>query len=300
MLLPSAELKNLHKRVPILLSGKELPANCDIRYGQFYYFFMFNEAGELTDVADMSNGLTMRTQKGMSLPKAFLDMVAESMKITTSLASCERDYLESKGSKKSYKKLTKKLTELERIGSLRVAAFLRENAAKTADPILTRRRSLSVETTAVKRQVINKKAIDSFADRIEKFLGDHPGHLDADEILGDYLKVALRYSFDVSQRCQTLADTWRQSASESNRVAINSLADKLLGLADQHTGSVQSQLDKMEMKKKKSYDALRLYAQVGDAEKTLELLKETTSFPVMRPVHAAWRTKAKAKLAGQN
>ena len=297
MLLPSAELKNLHKRVPILLSGKELPANCDIRYGQFYYFFMFNEAGELTDVADMSNGLTMRTQKGMSLPKAFLDMVAESMKITTSLASCERDYLESKGSKKSYKKLTKKLAGLERIGSLRVAAFLRENAAKTADPTLTRRRALSVETAAVKRQVINKKAIDSLARQIEKFLGDHPGHSDADEILGDYLKVALRYSFDVSQRCRALADGWRQAARENNRAAINSLADRLVKLGEEHAGSVQSQLDKM--KKKKSYDALRLYAQVGDAEKTLELLKETTSFPVMRPVHAAWRTKANEKLAGQ-
>jgi len=294
VLLPSAELKNLHKRVPILLSGKELPANCDIRYGQFYYFFMFNEAGELTDVADMSNGLTMRTQKGMSLPKAFLDMVAESMKITTSLASCERDYLESKGSKKSYKKLTKKLAGLERIGSLRVAAFLRENAAKTADPTLTRRRALSVETAAVKRQVINKKAIDSLASQIEKFLGDHPGHSDAAEILEDYLKVALRYSFDVSQRCQALADGWRQAASENNRAAINSLAERLVKLGEEHAGSVQSQLDKM--KKKKSYDALRLYAQVGDAEKTLELLKETTSFPVMRPVHAAWRAQAKSKL----
>ena len=185
----------------------------------------------------------------------------------------------------------------ERIGSLRVAAFLRENAAKTADPTLTRRRALSVETAAVKRQVINKKAIDSLAGQIEKFLGDHPGHSDADEILGDYLKVALRYSFDVPQRCRALADAWRQAASENNRAAINSLADRLVKLGEEHAGSVQTQLEKV--KKKKSYDAVRLFAQVGDAEKTLELLKETTSFPVMRPVHAAWRTKAKEKLAGQ-
>jgi hypothetical protein len=297
VLLPSAELKNLHKQVPILLSGKELPANCDIRYGQFYYFFMFNEVGELTDVADMSNGLTMRTQKGMSLPKAFLDMVAESMKITTSLASCERDYVASKGSQESFKKLTKKLDELERIGSLRVAAFLRENASLTANPMLTRQRALSVETAAVKRQVINKKAIDSLAGQIEKFLLANPSHRDAEQILENYLKIALRYSFDVPQRCRALAESWRQDANETNRAAVSRLAERLIVRGDQHVATVQSQLAKM--KKKKSYDAVRLYAQIGDAEQTLKLLKETTSFPVIRPIHAAWRAKATAKLAGR-
>ena len=85
MLLPSDELKRLHQSVPICLSGAELPGNCDIRYGQFYYFFMFNAEGELTNVADMSNGLTRRVLQGMSLPLAFLDMVDESMLIETSL-----------------------------------------------------------------------------------------------------------------------------------------------------------------------------------------------------------------------
>ena len=101
MLLPSDELKQLHQKVPICLSGRELPGNCDIRFGQFYYFFMFNAEGELTDVADMSNGLTKRVQKGMTLPLAFLDMVEASLLIKTSLDDCERAYLDAQGSAKA-------------------------------------------------------------------------------------------------------------------------------------------------------------------------------------------------------
>ena len=294
-MLPSAELKNLHKRVPICLSMKELPANCDIRYGQFYYFFMFNELGELTDVANMSNGLTMRKQKGMSLPAAFLDMVDESMKIKTSLKSCERDYLDSRGSKESYKKLKKKLNQLERIGSMRVVSFLRKNADQMSDPTLTRWRALSIETAAVKRQVINKKAIDSLGISIETFLGENPGHPEATKILEDYLKVALRYSFDVPKRCRALAATWHENAPDNNRQATRILADRLIEQSDLHAASLDRDIKKLSRKNR--FDAARLYAQIGDAKKTLELLKETTSFPVMRPIHQAWREKANAKLA---
>ena len=69
MLLPSKALKKLHQTVPICLAGNELPGNCDLRYGQFFYFFMFNAEGELATVSNMSNGLTDRINEGMTLPK---------------------------------------------------------------------------------------------------------------------------------------------------------------------------------------------------------------------------------------
>ena len=295
MLLPSAELKKLHETVPICLSMKELPANCDIRYGQFYYFFMFNELGELTDVANMSQGLTMGKRRSMSLPEAFLDMVDESLKIKTSLASCEREYLDSKGAAKSYKNLKKKLKQLEQIGSMRVVHFLREHADQMADPTLTRFRAISLEAAAVGKQVIEKKAFDALRSSIEVFLIENSDHPEIGKVLENYFNVALRYSFDVPKRCNELAASWRKGAGDENRAATMILADQLIEYCDRHTKSVQGEIKDLD--NRNSYEAPRLYAQIGDAEKTLESLEKSQTFGVFRPIHKAWREQAAESLA---
>jgi len=294
VLLPSDELKQLHRRVPICLSGAELPGNCDIRFGQFYYFFMFNAEGELTHVADMSNGLTRRVRQGMSLPLAFLDMVDESMQMETSLDDCERAYLDSKGAAEAYHMLLDKLKQMERIGSIRVATLLRENAEKMDDPVRTRFHALSIEIAAVRRQVINKKAIDSLAESIENFLARSPDHPGANELLGAYLEVALKYSFDIAARCQAVARKWQENPIDGRQQAARELAGRLVQRCDRHLRSVRGNIKKL--KSETSYDAPRLYAQLGDAEKTLELLEKTQTFGVMRPIRSAWREKAEAKL----
>ena len=294
MLLPSDELKQLHQKVPICLSGRELPGNCDIRFGQFYYFFMFNAEGELTDVADMSNGLTKRVQKGMTLPLAFLDMVEASLLIETSLDDCERAYLDAQGSAKAYSNLLAKLKQLERIGSLRVTTLLRENADQMDDPVRTRFHALSIEIAAVRRQVINKRAIDSLAASIETFLAQNPDHPDANELLNAYLEVALKYSFDIAGRCHAVAQKWRENPSGGKEASARELADKLVKRCDQQVASVRGSIKKL--KSETSYGVPRLYAQLGDAKKTLDLLEKTKAFGVMRPIRRAWREKAEAKL----
>ena len=190
MLLPSDELINLHTTVPICLSGDELPANCDLRYSQFYYFFTFNELGELTHVSNLSKGLTERTERGVSLPVAFLELVEESLKIRKSLDACERQYIKARGTSKSYRVLRNKLDELERIGSMRVADLLRKHAEQMEQPELTRYHALEIEMAAVKEQVINKKSIDQLARRIEVFLTRNPDHPETDNLLKHYCMLS--------------------------------------------------------------------------------------------------------------
>ena len=293
-MLPSTELMDLHQTVPICLSDQELPANCDIRYGQFYYFFMFNESGELTNVANISDGLSSRKKEGMSLPEAFLAMVDESLEIDTSLESCERDYLESKGSKESYRQLKKKLNQLERIGSMRVVALLREQSDQMSDPTLTRFRALAFETAAVKQQVINKRAIDALANNIEHFLGENPDHPEVPRILKDYFKVALKYSYDVPGHCQRLAATWRTKGENGNIAALVTLADQMTEASDQHLLTIDKAIGKL--KNPNGWEAPRLFAQKGDSQKTLESLKGAMAVPVMKPIYQDWTEQANANL----
>ena len=293
-MLPSAELMDLHQTVPICLSEQELPANCDIRYGQFYYFFMFNEAGELTNVANISDGLSSRKKEGMSLPEAFLAMVDESLQIDTSLESCERGYLESKGSKESYKQLKKKLNQLERIGSMRVVALLRRQADQMTDPNLTRFHALSFETAAVKQQVINKRAIDRLARNMEEFLAQNPDHPEAQRILKDYFRIALKYSYDVPGHCQRLAGRWRTEAEDQDSAALAKLADQLMKASDQHLVTVDKAIEKL--KKPNGWEAPRLFAQKGDSLKTLESLEGAMAVPVMKPIYQDWKKQANANL----
>lgn len=286
MLLPSKALKKLHQTVPICLAGNELPGNCDLRYGQFFYFFMFNADGELTTVANMSNGLTDRINEGMSLPKGFVDMVHDAIKIKTSLDDYEQAYIDAGGSETSYQALLGKLTEMERIGSMRVVKLLREHADRMKSPTTTRLHALSLEIEAVRRQVINKTAIDALASSIESFLSNNPTHPKAKQLIDDYFNVALRYSFDLGAHCQTLAKQWQPDAPQ--------LAEQLLAKCKRHLNAVRKEIN--NLKDDKGYNTPRLYAQFGDARKTIQLLDSGTTFGVFRPIHRAWRLAAENKL----
>ena len=286
MLLPSRALKKLHQTVPICLAGNELPGNCDLRYGQFFYFFMFNADGELTTVSNMSNGLTDRINEGMTLPKAFVDMVHDALKIKTSLDDYEQAYIDASGSETSYQALQGKLKDMERIGSMRVAKLLRGHADKMKSPTNTRLHALLIEIEAVRRQVINKTAIDALATSIESFLVNNPTHPKTNQLIDDYFDVALRYSFDLDARCQSLAKQWQPSAPE--------LAEQLLAKCKRHLNVVRKEIN--SLKDDKGYNTPRLYAQIGNAQKTIQLLDSGTTFGVFRPIHRAWRISAENKL----
>jgi len=286
VLLPSKALKKLHQTVPICLAGNELPGNCDLRYGQFFYFFMFNAEGELTTVSNMSNGLTDRINEGMTLPKGFVDMVQDAIKIKTSLDDYEQAYIDASGSEPSYQALQGKLTDMERIGSMRVVKLLREHADRMKSPTNTRFHALALEIEAVRRQVINKTAIDALASSIESFLCNNPTHPKTKQLIDDYFDVALRYSFDLDAHCQTLAKKWQPSAPE--------LAAQLTAKCKRHLNAVRKELE--SLKDDKGYNTPRLYAQVGDAKQTIKLLDSGTTFGVFRPIHRAWRISAENKI----
>lgn len=286
MLLPSKALKKLNQTVPICLAGNELPGNCDLRYGQFFYFFMFNAEGELTTVSNISTGLTDRINEGMTLPKGFVDMVQDAIKIKTSLDDYEQAYIDASGSEPSYQALQGKLTDMERIGSMRVVKLLREHADRMKSPTNTRFHALALEIEAVRRQVINKTAIDALAFSIESFLCNNPTHPKTKQLIDDYFDVALRYSFDLDAHCQTLAKKWQPSAPE--------IAAQLIAKCKRHLNAVRKEID--SLKDDKAYNTPRLYAQVGDAKKTIKLLDSGTTFGVFRPIHRAWRISAENKL----
>ncbi len=292
-MLPSNELIDLHATVPICLSGDELPANCDLRYGQFYYFYTFNKLGELTHVSNLSKGLTERTERGVSLPVAFLELAEESLKIQKSLDSCERQYITARGTPESYRVLRNKLDELERIGSMRVAALLRKHADQMEQPELTRYHALAIEMAAVKEQVINKNSIDQLARRIEAFLTRNPDHPQTDEILKQYFQSGLKYTYGVQAHCSDLADVWRGDTENQQAAALNKLADRLEKLCRDHMYNVDKSIN--QLKGPNSWEAPRLYAQKGDAGKMLDALKEAVAVPVLKPIYEDWRTKAKSE-----
>ncbi|MCH2183469.1 MAG: hypothetical protein MK108_15835 [Mariniblastus sp.] len=292
MLLPSPELMQLHETVPICLSGQELPGNCDIRYGQFHYFFMFNASGELTTVVNISRGLADRTKEGVSLPDAFLQMVDESMQVGVSLDSLERAYLESKGSPSSFQKLRHKLNEMERIGSMRVAALLRRHADDMQEPTRTRLHALALETAAVKQQVIDKRAFEHLAQQLEGFLATHPDHPEVKRLLTDYVLVALKYSFDVRQHCQQLGNRWKSQASAENSEATVEMVHQLLEVCQDHLASVDQAIK--NLKSPNGWEAPRLYAQKGDGPNTLRTLEKAIAVPVMKPIYQQWREQAEA------
>jgi len=247
---------------------------------------MFNADGELTTVANMSNGLTDRINEGMSLPKAFVDMVHDALKIESSLDDYEQAYIAAGGSKTSYQALLGKLTEMERIGSMRVVKLLREHADQMKSPTTTQLHALLFEIEAVRQQVINKTAIDSLATSIESFLVNNPTHPKAKQLIDDYFDVALRYSFDLDAGCQSLAKQWQPAAPI--------LAEQLLAKCKRHLNAVRKEIDSLE--DDKGYNTPRLYAQIGDAQKTIQLLDSGTTLGVFRPIHRAWRLAAENKL----
>ena len=281
---------NLHETVPICLSGQELPANCDLRYGQFHYFFMFNAAGELTTVCNISKGLTERSKEGISLPAAFLKLVEEARHVPTSLASLERDYLATKGGQVAFERLQKKLDELERIGSMRVASLLRQNATQMSDPSLTRLRALQIEIDAVRHQVIDKWAIDELARRMELFFTQNPQSPDIPKLMDDYFEVALKYTYGLREHCDGLAERWRITATPATADPIKRLSERLLVQCEKHLAQGKQGISKLESPS--AWEAPRLYAQQGDGEMVTRSLETAIRVPVMKPIHREWRKRA--------
>ena len=281
---------NLHETVPICLSGQELPANCDLRYGQFHYFFMFNAAGELTTVCNISKGLTERSKEGISLPAAFLKLVEEARQVPTSLASLERDYLATKGGQVAFERLKKKLDELERIGSMRVASLLRQNATQMSDPPLTRLRALQIEIDAVRHQVIDKWAIDELARRMELFFAQNPQSPDIPKLMDDYFEVALKYTYGLREHCDGLAERWRRRATPATKDLIKRLSERLLAQCEKHLAQGKQAISKLESPG--GWEAPRLYAQQGDGEMVTRSLETAIRVPVMKPIHREWRKRA--------
>jgi hypothetical protein len=290
VLLPSQQLVDLSKRFAICLSGKKSPANCDIRYRQMYWLMVFDDKGELRSACRLGDQLTKVTKQGFDVPNAFVEVVEQAIASPTSLEQCERDYLASNGSAKAFAALQAKVKELQGVGQMRVAGFLATASGQAKDPVRSRARGLQVEADACSHQVINYEAFAKLRDGVVEFVAAHPEHPAAAELLQPLLEVGMKYSFDLEAKCRAYAQTW----SRGDQVARKKLAARLLKQAAKMVAAAKQGL--LE-RKPGAYGYLRLQAVCGDASAVLAGLETSKTFGVMRPIHAEWRTEAKAKLA---
>jgi len=289
-LLPSPELKQLSGRFAICLSGKTSPANCDIRYRQMYWLMVFDGQGELRGACRLGDELGKVMKQGFDVPNAFVEIVEAAIDQPTSLEQLQRNYLSARGSDASYEALKEKLEQLQGVGKMRVARFLVDAKAKTEDPLRSHARGLQVEADACSRQVINYAAFAKLRDGIAEFVATNPQHPAAAELLEPLLQVGLKYSFDVASKCRAYAKLWSSGGTEAGERR----ADQLLKQADELLAKAREERRGM---KPRQYGLLRLQAVCGDAEAVLATLETTKTFGVFRPIHAEWRTEAKAKIA---
>ncbi|MEC7584347.1 MAG: hypothetical protein VYE77_08515 [Planctomycetota bacterium] len=295
MLLPSQELRELSERVDVCLSGKETPPGCDIRYRQFYWLMVYDERGELLSACRLSDELTKKKQQGLSLPEALVAVVEERLKVSPSLEQLERQYVEERGSQAAYDALVEKVKQIEGVGQMRVADFFVEAAAKTAVPVVSQMRGVLMRADACDHQVINHAAYAELRASIEAFLQQHPGSAHCAELLEPLLEVGMKYTFDVSGRCEAYAQQWSDEAAGPPETleARQALAEELRAMCKEDLKRASERLARM---KPGAYGQLRLQARLGQAQQTLDGLDATKSFGVMRPIHAEWRRDAQASL----
>jgi hypothetical protein len=290
VLLPSQQLIDLSKRFSICLSGKKSPANCDIRYRQMYWLMVFDDKGELRSACRLGDQLTKVTKQGFDVPNAFVEIVEKAIDSPVSLEQVERDYLASKGSDKAFAALQAKVKDLQGVGQMHVSRFLATASAQAEDPVRSRARGLQVEADACSHQVINHGAFAKLRDGVVRFVAAHPEHPAAVELLQTLLEVGMKYTFDVEAKCRAYAQQW----SRGGQVAHERLAASLLKQAAKMITAAEAKLKNL---KPGAYGHLRLQAVRGDAQVVLNGLAATKTFGVFRPIHAEWRTEAKAKLA---
>jgi len=229
VLLPSKELVELSKRYDICLSGKKTPPGCDIRFRQFYWLMVYDDAGELRSACRLADELTKGRKSGLTIPEALVATVDNGLKAECSLEELERRYVEARGSEKAYLALRKKIDNLAGVGQMRVAAFLKDVAEETDDAPLSRARGIHVDAAACNHQVINHAAYAKLRRSIESFVLDHPTHPACHDLIKPLGNVALKYTFDLSAKCESYARTWTsRDGSKAARESFASLSKQLL------------------------------------------------------------------------
>ena len=295
MLLPSQELHELSQRVDVCLSGKTTPPGCDVLFRQFYWLMVFDARGELLSACRLADQLTEKKKLGLSLPESLVAVVDEGLQVSPSLEQLERRYIAERGSEAAYDALVEKVKQMEGVGQLRVAEFFVQSAAKTADPVLSHVRGILMQADACDHQVINPAAYAQLRKSIEAFIQQHPGHPLSGQLLEPLLGVGLKYSFDVSGRCEVYAQKWSDEAAGPPQTleGRRALAQALLALCKD---DVKRAAEKVAGMKPRAYGRLRMQARLGRAQQTLDGLDATKTIGVMRPIHAEWRRDAQASL----
>ncbi len=294
-MLPSKELEELSERFDICLSGKVTPEGCDIRYRQMYWLMVFDAKGELRAASQLSKELTKGKQSGLSVPEALVAAVEAGLAEEHSLEALEQRYVEARGSDDAYKALCDKVDAMAGVGQMRVSSFLKSSAPKTKDPALSIARGILVDASACSHQVINHAAFAALRRSIEGFVFAHPSHPSCKDLIEPLGKVALKYTFDLTRKCDVIADKWKSRKHDSELVdeSLGKLAAQLLSLRDAEIAVAEERLSKLKLG---DYGALRLQARLGRAEATLAGLDAGKSFGVMKPIHSEWRVEATSKL----
>jgi hypothetical protein len=294
VLLPSEEVRVLSERVDICLSGRAVPLGCDIRFRQFYWLMVFSSKGEILAAYRLADQLSKQKKLGSSLPQGLVNVVDAGLKTKFSLEQLERRYISERGSARAYEALKDKVSQMERVGQMRVGKFLAKVAHETADPGLSRARGILMVSDACDHQVINHAAYANLKKLIEGFIHDYPQHPSCLDLIEPLANVALKYSFDLRSRCAVYAKAWSAmpSKNEPARKGLKNLAQKLRDHCDAEVERTKKKLSGM---KPGAYGVLRSLARLGRAKETLEGLEKAKTFGVMRPIHAEWRVDAKAK-----
>ena len=293
-MLPSDELKELSESVDINLSGKTSPKGCDIRYRQFYWMMVFNGEGELAAAYNLSDELTtrMKTLK-LTVPQAMVSAVESGLRVEHSLEDLERRYVAERGSEASYLALRQKIDAMAGVGQMRLAEFLKSSSGETADPGLSHARGILVAANACGRQVINHTAFAALRNSIEEFMIHRPTHPSSRDLIEPLVGVALKYTFDLSAKCEAYAREWtRAGVPEEAKASLGGLSKQLLDLCAADLARAEQSLRADPT----AYGADRLRARLGQAEETLKGLDTGTTFGVFKPIHAEWRVEATSKL----
>ena len=289
MLLPSQQLRDLAKTFDICLSGKQSPANCDVRYRQLYWLMVFDAKGELRSACKLGEQLGVVTKQGFDVPNAFVEIVEAGSRSKTTLAGLKRAYVESRGSLASFEALREKLDEVHGVGQMGIAAFLAETADKTKDPVLSRARSLLIEAHACSHQVINYGAFSHLRQGLVEFIDEHPSHAFTPKLLQPLLDTGLKYSFDIGVKCRSYAKQWSGGDVSEARSELVAALNKQVAIKLQKANKQLAEL------KPTAYARPQLLAVVGDAKGLLQAMETTKSYGVFRPIHAEWRREAEAK-----
>ena len=291
-MLSSNELRELSKRVDINLAGKTSPKGCDIRYRQFYWMMVFNPEGELMSAYNLSDELNKGKKLGLTVPQAMVFTVEGGLRAEHSLEDLEQRYIAERGSEAAYLALREKLTTMAGVGQMRVAEFL-SKATETADPGLSRARGIFVAADACGRQVINHAAFAALRRSIESFVLEFPTHPSASDLIEPLGNVALKYTFDLSSKCEAYAREWTSmdSGSKDAKASLAGLARQLLEYRDAEIARAEQLL----REKPEAYGALTLSARLGQAQETLLGLGNGQTSGVFKPIHAEWRNEIAAK-----